>query len=166
MCCAARMMLRGEDDEVAERATELISAKHRVLRNCEQVVVGEAGGVAVVSGVSEGRRFTCPADALLVAAGRTPNGDELGAAGVGIACDGPRVLSDDTLATNVEGVWALGDSDQHAAAQAFGECRGEGGVRKHCDVGARGSDAGSVAHAGSTARLCPMRSSATPKWRA
>lgn len=103
------LMLRGEDDEISQRGTELIAAKHQVLLNCEQVVVGDAGGVTVVSGISEGRRFTAHADALLVAAGRTPNGDELGAAAVGIACDGPRVLSDETLATNVEGVWALGD---------------------------------------------------------
>jgi mycothione reductase len=102
-------MLRQEDDEISARATELIASRHRVLRRCEQVVVGESGESVVLTGISEGGRFTAVGDALLVAAGRTPNGDELGAAEVGIACDGGRILTDDTLATNVAGVWALGD---------------------------------------------------------
>jgi mycothione reductase len=50
-------------------------------------------------------------DVLLVATGRTPNGDQLGARAVGLHTDesGCRVLSDHTMATNVPGVWALGD---------------------------------------------------------
>lgn len=49
-------------------------------------------------------------DALLVATGRTPNSDRVHAAAGGLAmhADG-RIIVDDTQATNVEGVWALGD---------------------------------------------------------
>jgi mycothione reductase len=48
---------------------------------------------------------------LLIATGRVANGDTLGVAATGVALDetGTRVLTDEHLATNVEGIWALGD---------------------------------------------------------
>jgi mycothione reductase len=49
-------------------------------------------------------------DQVLVATGRTPNGAELdvGMTGVALDADG-LVITDDRLATEVEGIWALGD---------------------------------------------------------
>ena len=54
-------------------------------------------------------RVTVDGDCLLVAVGRTPNGDVLGVDQTGVAADHGRVLVDDTFRTNVEGIWAFGD---------------------------------------------------------
>ena len=105
------VMLRAEDAEVSVRATEVYNRRCRLLTSAVDVAVGEADGRIAITGVAHGRRFTAQADVLLVAAGRTPNGDQLRAEVGGLATDsaGSRVLSDATMATNVPGVWALGD---------------------------------------------------------
>ncbi|GIU89780.1 MAG: hypothetical protein KatS3mg010_0879 [Acidimicrobiia bacterium] len=66
---------------------------------------------------------TVPSDELLVAVGRTPAGRGLGLEEIGVEVD-PRgaVVVDDTLATGVAGVWAVGDVTgglqlTHAAAR-------------------------------------------------
>lgn len=49
-------------------------------------------------------------DALLVTTGRIPNGDRLGVRNAGVHLDpGGYVVTDETLYTGVEGIWALGD---------------------------------------------------------
>lgn len=49
-------------------------------------------------------------DALLVTKGRIPNGDQLGVRHAGVHLDaGGYVVTDETLSTGVEGIWALGD---------------------------------------------------------
>lgn len=51
---------------------------------------------------------------LLVATGRTPNSDSLNVAAAGIEIDAHgHVRTDDTYATNVPGIWALGDLANH-----------------------------------------------------
>jgi mycothione reductase len=52
---------------------------------------------------------TCAGDALLVATGRTPNGDLLDLDAAGVEMDGERVRVDEFGRTTAEGVWALGD---------------------------------------------------------
>ncbi len=52
---------------------------------------------------------TCSGDALLVATGRTPNGDRLGLDTAGVEMDDERVRVDEFGRTSAEGVWALGD---------------------------------------------------------
>ena len=53
-------------------------------------------------------------DLLLVATGRTPNSDRLDAAAAGIDVDEHgQVRTDDTYATSVPGIWALGDITSH-----------------------------------------------------
>jgi mycothione reductase len=53
-------------------------------------------------------------DALLIATGRTPNGDLLNVAGTGINVDEHgHVHTDDTYLTNIPGIWALGDVTNH-----------------------------------------------------
>jgi mycothione reductase len=54
------------------------------------------------------------ADVLLVAAGRTPNSDRLAVAATGVETDAHgHVRTDLTYATNVPGIWALGDLANH-----------------------------------------------------
>ena len=53
---------------------------------------------------------------LLLAVGRRPNTDDLGLERAGVATDARGfVIVDDTLATNVPGIWALGDCNGRGA---------------------------------------------------
>lgn len=52
---------------------------------------------------------TVSAQKLLVATGRTPNGDRLNLDAAGIEMDGERIKVDEFGRTTAEGVWALGD---------------------------------------------------------
>jgi mycothione reductase len=54
------------------------------------------------------------AETLLVATGRVPNSDRLDVAAAGVTVDEHgHVRTDDTYATNVPGIWALGDLANH-----------------------------------------------------
>ena len=53
---------------------------------------------------------------LLLAVGRRPNTDDLGLERAGVATDARGYITvDDTLATNVPGIWALGDCNGRGA---------------------------------------------------
>ncbi|MPY94563.1 MAG: mycothione reductase [Acidimicrobiia bacterium] len=103
------VMLSGEDGDVSALVTEAYGRRHRLVTSARDLRVEELEGRTVVAGVGSDGPFTAPADVVLVAVGRTSNGDELGAAAVGIATDGGRVLTDSCLQASVPGVWALGD---------------------------------------------------------
>jgi pyruvate/2-oxoglutarate dehydrogenase complex dihydrolipoamide dehydrogenase (E3) component len=75
----------------------------------------EAGGVAVGVDCSHGPPEAIGSDVLL-AVGRRPNTDDLRLDKAGIATDARGYITvDDTLATNVPGVWALGDCNGRGA---------------------------------------------------
>jgi mycothione reductase len=105
------MMLRDSDDDVSHRATELYGGRFDLRTNCRGLAVSRRDGAIRVEGTSHGEHLTLDADVLLVATGRVANGDTMAVAAGGIETDptGTRVLSDEFLRTNVEGVWALGD---------------------------------------------------------
>lgn len=103
-------MLRDHDEQVSAAATELYAERFdhrggsRIVRAWR-----DTGGVHLElqrCGLTE----IVTGDELLVAAGRIPNSDTLGldAAGIETHPDG-RIVTDASLATNVDGVWALGD---------------------------------------------------------
>jgi mycothione reductase len=104
-------MLRGEDSDVRHAYTEL--AKHRfdVALNAEICGVRpSANGTIEVEYTESDDTVTVEADALLIATGRIPNALELGAADVGIETDDSGyIVTDSNMATNIDGVWALGD---------------------------------------------------------
>lgn len=99
-------LLRGFDKDIAERFTELFSERvdlrtghvpTKVERTDEGIVVTNGGEKIVV-------------DELLVATGREPNSDLLEVRAGGLQChDHGTVVVDDTMATDVDGVWAIGD---------------------------------------------------------
>ena len=69
-------------------------------------------GAEIVVELDDGS--TVRGDALLVATGRTPNGDRLNAESVGVALEGPRVVVDEYQRTSMRGIFALGDvSSRH-----------------------------------------------------
>ena len=99
-------LLRGFDRDVTERFTEIFAQRvdlrtgrvpTKVERSQDGIVITYGGENIVV-------------DELLVATGRKPNSDLLDVESGGLKChDHGTVLVDDTMATNVEGVWAIGD---------------------------------------------------------
>jgi mycothione reductase len=99
-------LLSGFDGDVAARFTELFAHRvdlrlghlpTRVERGPEGIRIHWAGGEVVV-------------DELLVATGREPNSDLLEVDVAGIDCHHHGTIAvDDTMATNVPGIWAIGD---------------------------------------------------------
>lgn len=104
-------LLPREDEDVAERVRQILEEDGvRVLLSSEaKRVDGKAGALRVELSTGEGAR-TIEGTHLLVAVGRTPNTDDLGTSTAGIETyRGGHIRVDSRLATNVQGVYALGD---------------------------------------------------------
>ena len=99
-------MLRGFDEAVAQRFTEEFSGRVDLhLGHAPTSVHRVADGIEIISGAE-----SIVVDELLVATGRRPNSDLVDAKAGGIIVgEGGTIQVDDTMATNVEGVWAIGD---------------------------------------------------------
>ncbi|SDS44335.1 mycothione reductase [Microlunatus soli] len=100
-------MLRGEDEDVSARFTELMAEKVTIRKDTTITGVRRtAGGVQLQTDGGD----DLEADLLLVATGRQPNGDLLDVAAAGVDLDDQgRVVVDDYQRTAAEGVFALGD---------------------------------------------------------
>ena len=106
-------ILPGMDAEVAA-AFQKILMKQGIIFNLGSKVTGVSktakGVVATVEAVSGGAAEPIVADAILVATGRTPYTDGLGLEEAGVALDNrKRVIVDNHFATNVPGIYAIGD---------------------------------------------------------
>lgn len=100
------LLLRSHDPDLAETFTKLFA--DRVDVRLEQLPerIEEVGGQIELTVNGKPERF----DELLVATGRTPNSDLVQAEQGGLEIDdGGRIVVDATMATSVEGVWAIGD---------------------------------------------------------
>ena len=104
-------LLRAEDDEVSEAFTAAYRQRFRVLTGASVRAAGATPTGEVTLRVRrDGGEETVTGDVLLVAAGRIPNGDELGVAAAGVELDAAGyVVTDDYGRTAAEGTWALGD---------------------------------------------------------
>lgn len=115
-------MLRGFDHDIAERFTELFAERVDVrLGHAPTSIRRVADGIEIGCGEE-----TIVVDELLVATGREPNTDLLDTATGGIELrDRGRIAIDDTMATNVAGVWAIGDiaNDQQLKHLANAEAK-------------------------------------------
>jgi mycothione reductase len=102
------------DDDLARYFTERASERFDLRLNTQVGRVERTGrGVAVHLEGDTGPSVV-DAQTLLISVGRTPNSDILDVAAGGIAVDEHgRVITDDTCATNVPGVWAIGDLVNH-----------------------------------------------------
>ena len=129
----AQMFRRfGAEVTVVERESRLFSREDPDVSECiREVLVGEGVTVRTSAdcirlaphprGASVG--VECPdgppeivCSHVLLAVGRTPNTDDLGLEAAGIATDARGyIIVDDGLATNVPGVWALGDCNGRGA---------------------------------------------------
>lgn len=103
----------GMDLELSKELQKILTRQGLRFRLATKVVgVEKAGeGVAVVvEPVAGGPPETLVADVVLVAIGRRPYTEGLGAAEVGVAFDERgRVKTDGHFRTNVPGIWAIGD---------------------------------------------------------
>ncbi len=71
----------------------------------------ETGADGVTVEIEGAERGSLAADAALVAIGRRPNTSGLGLDALGVACDAQgRVMVDDGFATNIPGIYAIGDA--------------------------------------------------------
>lgn len=104
------VLLRREDAEISRRYTAQAQRDATVLLDAAVRRVAPAGDGVELEVVGPDGPATVRADLLLVATGRRPNSDRLGAEAAGIALDAAGyVIVDEYQRTTAEGVWALGD---------------------------------------------------------
>jgi len=102
------LMLRSQDEDIAQRFTEVFAERVQLLSNNVPSKISQgANGIEIVH--ADGKTVT-EVDELLIATGRLPNADTINAADGGLTID-PRGLipTDDAMYTGVPGVWAVGD---------------------------------------------------------
>jgi mycothione reductase len=108
-------LVRHEDTDVSARFTEQFGRRAFLHLSTEVASVSHDDGVFTLEldrrhpdGSTAGE--VVRGDALLVATGRVPNGGQLRVDRTGVTLDdGGYVVTDDTLWTGVDGIWALGD---------------------------------------------------------
>jgi pyruvate/2-oxoglutarate dehydrogenase complex dihydrolipoamide dehydrogenase (E3) component len=113
---APRLIPR-EDEDVSLAVQALVENEGIAVRlnaKCVEVARRPQGIAVHVSCEQEPREIV--GSHLLLAVGRVPNTDDLGLDRAGVAADARGfILVDDTLATNVPGIWALGDVNGRGA---------------------------------------------------
>ncbi|MBX4927035.1 FAD-containing oxidoreductase [Rhizobium binae] len=102
-----------EDEDISDAIAEILRSEgigvHTDSGNI--ALAGNGKGVSVIAGSAE-----IDASHVLIATGRKPNTDDLGLDAAGVATDKRGYITvDDKLATNVEGIFALGDCNGHGA---------------------------------------------------
>lgn len=107
-------LLSRHDTDIRARFTELYRERFDLRLNARTERVAETRkGVRLDLATPAGAQ-AAEAEMLLVATGRVPNSDRLDVAAAGIEVDAHgHVRTDDTYATNVPGIWALGDLANH-----------------------------------------------------
>jgi mycothione reductase len=102
-------LLRAEDDDIAERFTEVYGRRFDL--KCGSAVnrVWQDDDGFHVELTRDGVDERVDGDAVLVATGRVPNGDLLSVATAGVDHDDHRVLVDEHFGTSADNIWAFGD---------------------------------------------------------
>ena len=101
-------LLRAQDEEVSSRFCEAVKDRFDLVYGTN-IVHATQNGPDIVLELDTGQPpIHC--DALLIATGRIPNGDQLGVTETGVELDDAGyVVVDPYMRTSVEGIWALGD---------------------------------------------------------
>jgi dihydrolipoamide dehydrogenase len=105
-------ILPGMDGEVAksfQRILEKQGFKFHLSSKVTKVVSDKSGSTVHFEPVAGGEAKSLFADVVLVATGRRPFTDGLGLEAAGVAMERGRVVIDDHFATNVPGIYAIGD---------------------------------------------------------
>ena len=110
-------LIAREDEDVSEAVREILADEGIVVRT-DATCIGfkpHADGVAVDVDCTSGEPAAVGSRVLL-AVGRRPNTDDLGLDRAGVAVDDRGyIVVDESLATNVPGIWALGDCNGRGA---------------------------------------------------
>jgi dihydrolipoamide dehydrogenase len=111
-----------EDPDVAETFTDIAAERHEVYTG-HRVTAVEGGSTKTVHAETEaGGELAVEADEVLVALGRRPNSGSLNLDAAGIETDDNGfIITDDTLATTAENVWAQGDVADNAMFKHSGD---------------------------------------------
>jgi pyruvate/2-oxoglutarate dehydrogenase complex dihydrolipoamide dehydrogenase (E3) component len=106
-----------EDEDVSRAMLDLLVDEQIDVRlGVEQIAVRKSGAGIVVQATGRDGKSDMAASHLLLATGRMPNTDDLGVENTSIKRDEHGyVVVDDSLQTNVAGVWALGDCNGRGA---------------------------------------------------
>jgi pyruvate/2-oxoglutarate dehydrogenase complex dihydrolipoamide dehydrogenase (E3) component len=113
---SARLISR-EDEDVSEAVKEILIAEGIHVRTAAECIAlsRHQDGVAISVDCTHGEPVAIGSDVLL-AVGRRPNTDDLGLDRAGVKTDARGYITvDDSLATNVEGIWAIGDCNGRGA---------------------------------------------------
>jgi dihydrolipoamide dehydrogenase len=105
-------ILPGMDLEVAKQFQRMLEKQgftFQLSHKVSKVETGKGGAKVTIEPSAGGEAQSLDADVVLVAIGRRPYTDGLGLDTVGVALDRGRVVIDDHFATNVPGIYALGD---------------------------------------------------------
>jgi pyruvate/2-oxoglutarate dehydrogenase complex dihydrolipoamide dehydrogenase (E3) component len=106
-----------EDEEISEEIREILTGEGISVRTSAKCIslAPHARGVEVGVNCEEGEP-TIIGSHVLLAVGRRPNTDDLGLEAAGVETDARGYIKvDDGLATNVPGIWALGDCNGRGA---------------------------------------------------
>ena len=106
-----------EDEDVSEAVRDILAAEGITVRTDAECIAlaPHADGVAVSMDCTEGDPVAFGSHVLL-AVGRRPNTEDLGLDAAGVATDARGYVTvDEGLATNVPGIWALGDCNGRGA---------------------------------------------------
>jgi pyruvate/2-oxoglutarate dehydrogenase complex dihydrolipoamide dehydrogenase (E3) component len=110
-------LIAREDEDVSQSIREILEHEGVTVRtNAECIgLAPHAKGVSVGVNCAKGEPASVGSHVLL-AVGRRPNTDDLGLEKAGVATDARGYIRvDDSLATNVPGIWALGDCNGRGA---------------------------------------------------
>ncbi|HEY7376204.1 MAG TPA: FAD-containing oxidoreductase [Polyangia bacterium] len=110
-------LIAGEDDEVSDAIRAILEREAITVRTAAECIglAPHEAGVAVTLRCADGPPEAVGSHVLL-AVGRRPNTDDLGLDRAGVATDARGYIQvDDGLATNVPGIWALGDCNGRGA---------------------------------------------------
>jgi pyruvate/2-oxoglutarate dehydrogenase complex dihydrolipoamide dehydrogenase (E3) component len=113
----APRLVNREDEDVSDAIADILRAEGITVRlNATCISLARhADGVQVGVDCTDGSPAVVGSD-VLIAVGRRPNTDDLGLEHAGISTDDRGYIKvDETLATNVPGVWALGDCNGRGA---------------------------------------------------
>ena len=105
-------ILPGMDDEIAKNFLRIQQKQGIVFKLSSKVTAVEKstkGAKVTFEPVAGGAAETAEADVVLVATGRRPYTDGLGLEAAGVALERGRVVIDEHFATNVPGIYAIGD---------------------------------------------------------
>ena len=106
-----------EDEDISDAIREILLGEGIAVRTGAECLglAPRERGVAVSVNYTAGEPVAIGSHVLL-AVGRRPNTDDLGLEKAGVATDARDYITvDDTLATNVPGIWALGDCNGRGA---------------------------------------------------